>query len=398
MSFLASHFSFATTLPIPPFSFRLKPPPLAPPPRRRWPPSLPLSLRRKQTTAAAAMALQQQGPLSVLSPWLVASALVVLSFSVWIVSFVYPWLHELDMSSSYSGAPTFIEDPTSLEKMQCPSLFDSAEKYISLIMPAFNEEARLSGALDETLRYLQKRANMEKQFTYEIIIVDDGSKDKTLKVAFDYVKRFKLDLVRVIKQGKNYGKGAAVRKGMLCARGKLLLMLDSDGATKISDLEKLENEIITQRTLRTSIQASDPLLITGQPLAAFGSRAHLEKQALATRKWYRNILMKGFHICVLLVAGPGIRDTQCGFKMFTRAAAQKLFTNVRLKRWCFDVELVHLCKRLSIPIVEVAVNWTEIPGSKVKMLSIFHMLLELILIRLGYGLGIWRIRTNSSGG
>jgi len=128
-------------------------------------------------------------------------------------------------------------------------------------------------------------------------------------------------------------------------------------------------------------------------IAVFGSRAHLEKQALATRKWYRNFLMKGFHLVVLLTAGPGIRDTQCGFKMFTRAAARKLFTNIRLKRWCFDVELVYLCKHLRIPMVEVSVNWIEIPGSKVRMTSIMHMVFELLLIKVGYGLGIWKIYT-----
>jgi len=101
--------------------------------------------------------------------------------------------------------------------------------------------------------------------------------------------------------------------------------------------------------------------------------------------------MKGFHLVVLLTAGPGIKDTQCGFKMFTRAAARKLFTNIRLKRWCFDVELVYLCKCLRIPMVEVSVNWTEIPGSKVRMTSIIHMVFELLLIKVGYGLGIWKI-------
>uniref|UniRef100_A0A453M9R7 Dolichyl-phosphate beta-glucosyltransferase n=1 Tax=Aegilops tauschii subsp. strangulata TaxID=200361 RepID=A0A453M9R7_AEGTS len=83
--------------------------------------------------------------------------------------------------------------------------------------------------------------------------------------------------------------------------------------------------------------------------------------------------------------------SQCGFKMFTRSAARKLFTNIRLKRWCFDVEIVYLCKHLRIPMAEVSVSWTEIPGSKVRMTSILHMVFELLLIRVGYGLGIWKI-------
>lgn len=327
--------------------------------------------------------------------------LLIVSFAlfafIWILSYFLEWLRELENSARTAQTTACLEDPTSLEKTPCPSLFDPAQKYISLIIPAFNEEDRLPVYLDETLRYLQRRALNDKTFTYEIIIVDDGSTDKTVKVAFDYVRRHTLDHVRVLKQGTNFGKGAAVRKGMLCARGDLLLMLDADGATKITDLEKLEIEIKSmteQQAVRKSSTAKGESSQGGWDSSAvvFGSRAHLEKKALSTRKWYRNFLMKGFHFCVLLVAGGGVRDTQCGFKMFTRAAAQNLFVNLRLKRWCFDVELLYLCKRLHIPIREVAVTWTEIPGSKVKLLSIIHMLLELVLIRLGYGLQIWKIQ------
>ncbi|XP_042455804.1 dolichyl-phosphate beta-glucosyltransferase-like [Zingiber officinale] len=299
--------------------------------------------------------------------------------------------HSLERASS---SDVFFEDPNSLNKVPCPSIFDQAEKHISLIVPAFNEEHRLSGAFVETINYLQKRASSDKSFSYEVIIVDDGSTDRTSKVAFSFVRKYKIENVRVILLGKNHGKGEAIRKGMLHSRGELLLMLDADGATKINDLEKLESQI---HALADKVKELNPsnqsLRLSEIEVAAFGSRAHLEKQALATRKWYRNFLMKGFHLVVLLTAGPGIRDTQCGFKMFTRAAGRRLFTNMRLKRWCFDVELVYLCKHIGIPIIEVSVNWSEIPGSKVRLTSILHMLFELMLIRLGYGLGIWKIYT-----
>ncbi|KAL3684261.1 hypothetical protein R1sor_002283 [Riccia sorocarpa] len=320
-----------------------------------------------------------------------ACFVVITLIVVWALTYIMDWLHKLDSSTSLGGGiVSYMEDPTSLEKIPLPSVFDPPEKYLSLIMPAYNEQDRLRNNLDDTLRYLQERASKDKSFTYEIIIVDDGSRDSTVRVAFEYVKKYKIDTVRVIKQGKNHGKGAAVRKGMLCSRGQLLLMLDADGATKIEDTGKLESEICfaVERLLSSkqlAVQLSDV------PIAVFGSRAHLEAEALAKRKWYRNVLMKGFHFCVLLVAGPGIRDTQCGFKMFTRSAARQLFTNMRLNRWCFDVELVYLCKRLAIPILEVAVTWTEIPGSKISVLSIIHMLFELVLIRMGYGFRVWKI-------
>ncbi|XP_058181748.1 uncharacterized protein LOC131300095 [Rhododendron vialii] len=292
------------------------------------------------------------------------------------------------------GHPIF-EDPNSLKQVPCPYIFDPAEKYISLIIPAFNEEHRLPGALDETLNYLQQRAAKEKSFSYEVVIVDDGSADGTKRVAFDFVRKYTVENVRVILLGRNHGKGEAIRKGMLHSRGELLLMLDADGATKVDDLEKLEKEIleVAKRELGDSPDHDSSLRISDIPIAAFGSRAHLEERALAARKWYRNFLMKGFHLVVLLAAGPGIRDTQCGFKMFTRAAARKLFTNIRLKRWCFDVELVYLCKWFRIPIIEISVNWSEIPGSKVNPLSIPNMLWEIGLMSVGYRTGMWKIST-----
>ncbi|KAJ9175717.1 hypothetical protein P3X46_014245 [Hevea brasiliensis] len=297
--------------------------------------------------------------------------------------------------NKYVDAPAIFEDPNSLKKVPCPHIHDPAEKYISLIVPAFNEEHRLPAALDETMNYLQQRSAKDKSFTYEVVIVDDGSADATKRVAFGFVKKYTVDNVRVILLGRNHGKGEAIRKGMLHSRGELLLMLDADGATKVNDLEKLENQIhaVAKKEFKLGDGAArhSNFRISDFPVAAFGSRAHLEEKALATRKWHRNFLMKGFHLVVLLTAGPGIHDTQCGFKMFTRAAARKLFTNIRLKRWCFDVEIVYLCKRFSIPMLEISVNWSEIPGSKVNLLSIPHMLWELAIMSFGYWTGMWEI-------
>nr|XP_043617271.1 dolichyl-phosphate beta-glucosyltransferase-like [Erigeron canadensis] len=284
------------------------------------------------------------------------------------------------------------EDPNSLKQVECPNINDPAQKYISLIIPAYNEEDRLPAALDETINYLQQRSRKNQSFSYEVIIVDDGSKDGTKRVAFDFVRKYKVDNVRVILQRKNQGKGEAIRKGMLHSRGQLLLMLDADGATKIDDLEKLENQILA---FAKQADGDSVERIGDVPVVAFGSRAHLEKKALATRKWYRNFLMKGFHLVVLLAVGRSVRDTQCGFKMFTRAAARKLFTNIRLKRWCFDVELVYLCKYFKIPISVISVNWSEIPGSKLSPLSILNMLWELAIMSIGYRTGVWKINTQA---
>ncbi|XP_041012526.1 dolichyl-phosphate beta-glucosyltransferase-like isoform X1 [Juglans microcarpa x Juglans regia] len=300
-------------------------------------------------------------------------------------------------NNTHVEAPAVFEGPDSSKQVPCTHISDPSEKYISLIIPSYNEELRLPGALEETMNYLEQRAAKDESFSYEVVIIDDGSVDGTKRVALDFVRKYTIDKVRLILLGRNHGKGEAIRKGMLHSRGELLLMLDADGATKVNDLEKLENQIhafARKECHDGDLAASNSSFrISDIPIAAFGSRAHLEEKALATRKWYRNFLMMGFHLVVLLTAGPGIRDTQCGFKMFTRAAARKLFKNIRLKRWCFDVELVFLCKRFGIPIIEISVNWSEIPGSKVNPLSIPNMLWELALMSVGYRTHMWTIST-----
>jgi dolichyl-phosphate beta-glucosyltransferase len=158
---------------------------------------------------------------------------------------------------------------------------------------------------------------------------------------------------------------------------------------------------------------------------ALGSRAHLQAAAVAQRTPLRNALMHGFHLAVRLAAGEGvvassaasgggagsgkagnnhrhnhqgIRDTQCGFKLATRRAAASLFSNQRLQRWCFDVELALLASRLGVPLREVGVCWTEMPGSKIRPTSVLHMAWELCVLRLAYGvlpslgLGGWAVR------
>ncbi|KAL9230132.1 hypothetical protein vseg_005521 [Gypsophila vaccaria] len=320
---------------------------------------------------------------------------ILLLLFIAIVTLMFFEAYRRRFNNSHVVGESVFEDPSSLNPVPCPSIFDPAEKYMSLIIPAFNEEQRLPSALEETIIYLQQRNEKDKSFTYEVVIVDDGSMDGTKSVAFEFVKKYNIENVRVLLLGRNHGKGEAIRKGMLHSRGNLLLMLDADGATQVNDLEKLETQIcaVVKKEFHTdnADAGNSSLGMSDVPVAAFGSRAHLEEKAIATRKWHRNFLMKGFHLVVLLAAGPGIRDTQCGFKMFTRAAAQKLFRNVRLKRWCFDVELVYLCKWFGIPMLEISVTWSEIPGSKVNILSIPNMLWELVLMSVGYRTGMWKI-------
>lgn len=270
---------------------------------------------------------------------------------------------------------------------------------LSAIVPSYNEEDRVQLMLDDAWSYLAPRAAADPSFTFEILFVDDGSRDRTAEVIQSFVSTHEggADRIRLLKLRENQGKGGAVQQGMLHARGELLLMVDADGATRFSDVAKLES----------ALQA-----LVAQPGSnghglAVGSRKHLQSDAVATRKWYRNVLMYGFHFLVSSLTGIAhIKDTQCGFKLFTRATAQYLFTNQHLRRWCFDVELLFLSVQSAfgsrteggrrsdaqrIGVVEVAVNWTEIPGSKINLLeSSILMGRDLVLIRGAYMLGVWK--------
>lgn len=241
-------------------------------------------------------------------------------------------------------------------------------------------ENRMHAMMAETLPYLQKRAREDSSFTYEIIIVDDGSRDATDHIALEYVSRYGTDAIRLLKLVKNQGKGGAVQQGMLHARGELLLMVDADGATEISELGKLEKAV------------KECMTKDGHGLAV-GSRAHLEDAAIAERKWYRNILMHGFHFLVSCLCVRGIRDTQCGFKLFARNTARLLFANQHVRRWCFDVELLHIAQRKGVPMREVGVRWQEIPGSKLALLeSSVLMGRDLVVIRFCYMFGFWKVQ------
>lgn len=180
--------------------------------------------------------------------------------------------------------------------------------------------------------YLDRRRDRTgPSFTYEVVIVDDGSADGTARVAFSYSRARGADAVRVLRLPRNRGKGAAVRAGAFVARGERVLMMDADGATRVADLDRLDTVLTELAENAAKSNAGAP------PLgAALGSRAHLAAGVSATRSAHRNFLMKGFHALVVAVAGPSIADTQCGFKLFTRRAARLLFGNQRLQRWCFD--------------------------------------------------------------
>lgn len=271
-----------------------------------------------------------------------------------------------------------------------PSLNEKCSINLSVVVPAYDEEQRLPPMLDECLEFLENRKQKNKSFRYEVIVVSDGSRDKTVDVAEAYSKKYGSETVRVLDLQPNRGKGGAVRLGMQSARGAVILFADADGATKFSDLTKLED------SLKEALKADYltlPEEVAEKDAIVCGSRAHLEDDAVATRSFFRTILMYGFHMLVWVLTVRGIRDTQCGFKLLTRSAASTCFRSLHVERWAFDVELLYIAQKLRIPISEVAVNWTEIEGSKVVPIwSWLQMGRDLVLIWLRYQIGAWKLK------
>eukprot|EP00483_Globobulimina_turgida_P005656 UN05666 len=188
--------------------------------------------------------------------------------------------------------------------------------------------------------------------------------------------KYTTDKIRLLSYPKNQGKGFAVQQGMLHARGCLVLFADADGASEITHLSRLEDAILNKLNVKSIWNCSNMDGI------AIGSRAHLQAQAEAQRTYIRNVLMWGFHFVVKYIGNVhDIKDTQCGFKLFTRSAVKKTFMFQRIRRWCFDPELLMLAQVQNIPVCEVQIKWQEIDGSKIEpMTASFNMFRELLLV------------------
>ncbi|GAB9476486.1 Dolichyl-phosphate beta-glucosyltransferase [Globisporangium polare] len=317
-----------------------------------------------------------------------AAALVVLASLVVGLVLLLRWMREPIVQARLLAKATdpaqenFFEDPNDTEPRTRLHTFGSlgdeqAACTLSVIMPAYNEEDRILVTLQDTVAYLDERRANDPSFSYEIIVVDDCSQDATVRVVLSQIKTHSVERIRLLRLQKNHGKGGAIRKGVLRARGGLILFADADNATEIRDFAKLETALESEQ---------HPGVI------ACGSRAHLEEEAIAKRNPIRNLLMHGFHLIVSTLCVRNVRDTQCGFKLFDRAAARIVFPPMHIERWAFDVELLYIAAARKLSVKEVAVQWREIPGSKLSVVSAtITMLREIILIRLCYTLGIWRL-------
>lgn len=247
-------------------------------------------------------------------------------------------------------------------------VIERAVPHLSIVIPAYNEEKRLHESLVEIANYLSRRP-----YTYEVIVSDDGSTDSTLNLAESFASYH--PWLKVLHHADNHGKGAAVRRGMLEAIGEYILMCDADLATPIEELDGFWQHI----------EDGADIVIASRPLKG----SHLVRR----QPIHREIAGRAFNLAVQLVAVPGIHDTQCGFKLFRREAAHRLFSISVREGWDFDIEILYLARRLGYRIVEVPVHWYHREGSKVSMLRDgARMLVGLIAIRMRHAGGKGTVR------
>lgn len=243
---------------------------------------------------------------------------------------------------------------------------NQTEVYLSVIIPAYNEEQRLSNTLEEVDKYLSKQP-----YTYEIIVISDGSKDGTAKVVENYLP--KINGLKLIDNKENHGKGYVVRQAMLAAKGEHRLFTDADNSTTVEQVENMR-----------------PFFKEGYDIV-IGSRDVKGAVLAVPQPWWRIMLGDTFNLVVKIVAGLwGISDTQCGFKGFTAKSVQDIFPKCRIDRWAFDVEILVIARKYGYKIKEMPVTWINDPNSKVKLKGMIKMLSEVLQVRLNSLLGKYK--------
>lgn len=244
--------------------------------------------------------------------------------------------------------------------------------YLSVIIPAYNEEKRLPPTLRRITEFLSQWGR-----TYEVVVIDDGSRDATIARARE------LDLPRVIVSPNegNRGKGYSVRRGMLLAKGEYRLMTDADLSTPIEEIDRLL-----------------PLMKESYDVA-IASRALRGSNVEIRQPWYRENMGRVFNLFVQLLTVPGLQDTQCGFKLFTAKAAEATFRLARMDGFSFDVEALFIARRLGYRIAEVPVTWRNDEATRVGVLrDSTRMFVDLLRIRGNDWAGHYRTRAAQSSG
>ena len=236
--------------------------------------------------------------------------------------------------------------------------------HLSVILPAYNEEPRLPDTLTHVQNYLSAQA-----FESEVIVVDDGSTDGTARIVRGRSESMKSLRLLQHPDGANHGKGAAVRLGMLAALGTYRIFMDADNSTTLEQIAGLW-----------------PWFDQGYDVV-IGSRKTRGAHIMVRQAWYKVLAGRCGNLVIRCLAVPGIEDTQAGFKMFTRRAAEAIFPRQTIERWGYDFELLAIARQLGFRIREVPIVWVNAPGSKVRFTAYLEVLSE-----------VWRVRRNVRSG
>ena len=229
------------------------------------------------------------------------------------------------------------------------------------MIPAYNEENNIEKIVELTISSL-------KEFDYEIVVVDDGSKDRTVEILKELMKKH--HMIRMIQHKSNKGYADALRTGFNSSNGKYITFIDADLQNHPADIPKL---------LKWVDRGYDIVI---------GSRDIKGAVIANPQSWIRRRLGDAFNLLVQIILGLwGIWDTQCGFKGFTKEAAKNIFEKCKVSHFAFDPEILVLGKKLGYKIKEIPIVWINAPDSKVKVKSIIKMAIDLLKIRLNLIIG-----------
>jgi glycosyltransferase involved in cell wall biosynthesis len=227
----------------------------------------------------------------------------------------------------------------------------------SIVIPAYNESQRIGATLEKVLAHIA-----ERQWTAEVIVVNDGSRDDTAEVVRRFVRQN--PVVRLVENPGNRGKGYSVRHGMMEARGDVQMFSDADLSSPIYEADKLFAAIAAGADV------------------AIGSRWVDAALQVRRQPAMRQIMGRIFNLLLRLILGLKFEDTQCGFKAFTRRAAQAIFPRQRVERWGFDPELLFLASKAGLAIREVPVDWAHDDRSKINPVKDgIRMFFEIVSVR-----------------
>ncbi len=229
-------------------------------------------------------------------------------------------------------------------------------KYLSVVIPAYNEEKMIGGTLKKLVNYLKN-----KDYTWEIVVSDDGSFDNTSRI----VKNFKGGSVRLVRLTINQGKGAALRRGVLEARGVYIIFMDADLSVPIANIDKFLVEL----------EKGHDLVIASRRVR--GAKIEVHQPII------RESMGRVFTLLTNLVTGVAISDFTCGFKGFTKSAAKTIFGVAKIDRWAYDAEIIFLAKKFGFKIKEMPIVWKNRSDTRVRLGSVvLETFRDLLKIRI----------------